>query len=67
VTEGRIAVLSLAGIATILAAFAWWDYHQASTKCHRAGAALNKVSEYSLGYGCFLDGVPSEMIREVNP
>jgi hypothetical protein len=63
--ELKLTLASLAAIGVFIACLAWWDYHQSSVKCHRAGVALHKSSEYSFFYGCFLDGVPGEMIREI--
>ncbi len=42
-----------------------WGRHTSRVQCERAGAALKKKAEYSFAYGCFLDGVPRDMIREL--
>lgn len=65
--EGWVAVITLAAVGALAGVLMLVDRHIESSKCHRAGDALHKTAEYSYIYGCFLDGVPSEMIREINP
>lgn len=61
----RFILLSVAVMFALFAAVVVWSSNTAAEVCRRAGVALGKKPDYSLRYGCFLDGVPSEMIREI--
>lgn len=63
--ELKLALASLLALGLLMGGLFWWTNHRDAVKCHRAGAALHKESSYSVFYGCFLDGVPREMIREL--
>lgn len=64
-SDAGFATIAFAIVVAFFVAAITWASNTDAEVCRRAGIALGKRSEYSLRYGCFLDGVPSEMIREI--
>ncbi len=59
-----LVALCLLAITLVVGPFVW-ACHTSRVQCERAGVALKKKADYSFMYGCFLDGVPRDMIREL--